>query len=78
MQAKTNNLAEIAETTGLRASKQKTKVMRTNNSKQQDKIKLNAEDLEDVESLTYLGNIITVSVGTEEDVKCRIGSQTGL
>ncbi|KAL9958878.1 hypothetical protein ACROYT_G035950 [Oculina patagonica] len=72
MQAKTNNLAQIAETTGLRVSKEKTKVMRTK-SKQRGKIKLNGEDLEDVESFTYLGSIITVTGGTEEDVKCRIG-----
>ncbi|KAL9989059.1 hypothetical protein ACROYT_G003567 [Oculina patagonica] len=72
MQAKTNNLAQIAETTGLRVSKEKTKVMRTK-SKQRGKIKLNGEDLEDVESFTYLGSIITVTGGTEEDMKCRIG-----
>jgi len=43
------------------------------NKKQQDKIKLKGEDLEDVKSFTYLGSIITESRGTEEDVKCRIG-----
>ena len=46
--------------------------MRTN-TKQQDKIKLKGEDLEDVKSFTYLGSIITESGGTEEDVKSRIG-----
>ncbi|XP_078345642.1 uncharacterized protein LOC144631127 [Oculina patagonica] len=46
--------------------------MRTK-SKQRGKIKLNGEDLEDVESFTYLGSIITVTGGTEEDMKCRIG-----
>jgi len=39
MQTKTNNLERIAEKTGLRISKDKTKVMRAN-TKQQDKIKL--------------------------------------
>ena len=39
MQTKTNNLERIAEKTGLRMSKDKTKVMRAN-TKQQDKIKL--------------------------------------
>ena len=72
MQAKTNNLAQIGETTDLRVNKEKTKVMRTKR-KQWDKVKLNGEDLEDVESFTYLGSIITVTGGTEEDVKCRIG-----
>ena len=72
MQAKTSNLELIAEKTGLRESKEKTKVMRTNN-KQQDKIKLKGEDLEDDKSFTYLGSIITGSGGTKEDVKCGIG-----
>ena len=70
MQAKTNNLELIAEKTGLRVSKEKTKVMRAN-KKQQDKIRFNGKDLEDVKSFTYLGSIITEG-GTEEDVKCRI------
>jgi len=43
------------------------------NTKQQDKIKLKGEDLEDFKSFTYLGSIITESGGTEEDVKSRIG-----
>ena len=72
MQAKTNNLELIAGKTGLRVSKEKTKVMRAND-KQQDKIKLKGEDLKDVKSFSYLGSIITESGGTEEDVKCRIG-----
>ena len=71
MRTKTNNLQLIAEKTGLRVSKEKTKVMRANN-KQQDKIKLKGEELEDVKSFTYLGSIITKSGGTEEDVKSRI------
>ena len=54
MQTKTNNLERIAEKTGLRVSKEKTKVMRAN-TKQQDKIKFKGEDLEDVKSVTYLG-----------------------
>ena len=58
--------------TGLRVSKEKTKVMRTK-SKQWDKIKLNGEDLEDVERFTFLGTINTATGGAEEDVKCRTG-----
>jgi len=38
MQTKTNNPEQIAEKSGLRISKDKTKVMRAN-TKQQDKIK---------------------------------------
>lgn len=72
MQAKINNLAPLAERTGLRVSKEKTKGTQANN-KQQDKIKLNGEDLEDVERFTYLGSAITVTGGAEEDVKSRLG-----
>ena len=72
MQAKINNLAPLAESTGPRVSKEKAKGTQANN-KQQDKIKLNGEDLEDVERFTYLGSAITVTGGAEEDVKSRLG-----
>lgn len=45
MPVKTNNLALIAEGTGPRVGKEKTKVIQAN-KKQQDKIKLNGKDLE--------------------------------
>ena len=45
MLTKTNNLALIAESTGPRVGKEKTKVIRAN-KKQQDKIKFNGKDLE--------------------------------
>jgi len=56
---------------GLRISKEKTKVM-TANSKQRE-IKLKDEELEDVQSFTYLGSIVTSDGGADEDVKSRIG-----
>jgi len=46
MQIKTDHLAMVAEKTGLRISKEKTKVMRTN-SRQWEKIKLKDVELED-------------------------------
>ena len=72
MPVKTNNLALIVETTGLRVGKEKTKVIRAN-KKQQDKIKLNGKDLEDVEMFTCLGSAVTVTSGAEKDVKTRLG-----
>ena len=45
MLTKTNNLALIAESTGPRVGKEKTKVIRAN-KKQQDKIKFNGKYLE--------------------------------
>ena len=55
MQTKTDPLALVAEKTGLRISKEETKVMRAN-SKQWEKIKLKDMELEYVHSLTYLGS----------------------
>jgi len=55
MQTKTDPLALVAEKTGLRMSKEETKVMRAN-SKQWEKIKLKDMELEYVHSLTYLGS----------------------
>ena len=72
MQTKTDHLALVAEKTGLRISKEKTKVMRAN-SKQREKIKLKDVELEDVQSFTYLGSIVTSHGGADEDVKSRIG-----
>ena len=50
----------IAESTGLSVRKGKTKVIGANN-KQENKIKLNGEDLEDVERVSYLDSAITVT-----------------
>ena len=61
----------IAESTGLSVRKGKTKVIGANN-KQENKIKLNGEDLEDVERVSYLDSAITVTRGAEEDVKSRL------
>jgi len=72
MQTKTNRLALVAEKTGLRISKEKTKVMRAN-SKHQEKIKLKDVELLDVHSFTYLGSIVTSDRGADQDVKSRIG-----
>ena len=72
MQIKTKHLALAAEKTGLRISKEKTKVMRAN-SKRLEKIKLRDEELEDVRIFTYLGSVATSDGGADEDVKSRIG-----
>ena len=52
MQTKTDHLALIAEKTGLRISKENTKVMRPN-SKQREKIKLKDVKLDAVHSFIY-------------------------
>lgn len=65
-------MALNAESTGLRVRKEKIKVTRANNKKQ-NKIKLNGEDLEDVERVSYLDSDRTVTFGAEEDVKSWLG-----
>ena len=72
MQSMTDHLALFAEKTGLKISKEKTKVMRTI-SKQWEKIKLKGMELEDVQSFTSLGSIVTSGGGADEDVQSRIG-----
>ena len=65
-------MALNAESTGLRVRKEKIKVTRANNKKQ-NKIKLNGEDLKEVERVSYLDSDRTVTFGAEEDVKSRLG-----
>ena len=72
MLIKTEHLLLAAAKTGLRISKEKTKVMRAN-SKRLEKIKLRDEELEDVHIFTYLGSVVTPDGGADEDVKSRIG-----
>ena len=62
MQIKTEHLALAAEKTGLRISKEKTKVMRAD-SKRLEKIKLRDEELEDVHIFTYFGSVVTSDGG---------------
>jgi len=72
MQIKSDHPALGAEKTGLRISKEKTEVMRAS-SKQREKIKLKHEELEDVQSFTYLGSVVTLDGRADEDIKSRIG-----
>ena len=50
----------------------KTKVMRINN-KNNTPISMDQNQLEDVTSFTYLGSVINIEGGSEEDAKARIG-----
>ena len=72
MQTTSDYPALGAGKTGLRISKQKTKVMRSN-SKQREKIKLKDEELEDVQSFMFLGSIVSSDGGADEDIRSRIG-----
>ena len=72
MQEKTKILAENSSQVGLSIHKGKTQFMRINNTSTEP-ILLGDDTLEEVESFTYLGSIISNQGGTDADVKARIG-----
>ena len=70
MQAKTTKLETILSKLGLKINMDKTKTVRIN-SNVSEQITIN--NLEDVTSFTYLGSVINITRGTDEDVLARIG-----
>ena len=72
MQEKTDRLHQIAQTTGLTINVKKTKSMRINNAITRS-FTIQNEPIEDVSTFTYLGSITSISGGTEEDIRSRIG-----
>ncbi|XP_062597430.1 uncharacterized protein LOC134258854 [Saccostrea cucullata] len=71
MQLKANRLAKEEAKTGLKVNIEKTEVMRLHN-KQQTPVTLREHNLKDVDSFTFLGSIVTATVGTDEDIKATI------
>ena len=72
MQDKTTALYNVSRQLGLNIHKGKTKVMRLN-TESTDKIKLNGEDLGDIDKFIYLGSNIDKDGGADNDIKIRIG-----
>lgn len=72
MQEKTTIVAANAAALGLNIHGTKSKVLRVN-ATNSIPIRLEEEELEDVDSFTYLGSVIDVKGGTDADVKARIG-----
>ena len=72
LQLKTDKLTEEAAKTGLQVNTEKTEVMKVLN-KQQAPITLNGNSLKEVDSFTYLGSVVSVTGGADEDVKARTG-----
>ncbi|CAH8517814.1 unnamed protein product [Schistosoma margrebowiei] len=72
MQEKTNSVAAASAAVGLNIHKGKSKVLRYNTACT-DPITIDGEDLEDVETHTYLGSIIGEHDRSDADVKARIG-----
>jgi len=70
IQEKSRRLSTAALQTGLEINTQKTKSMRVNTATN-TLIQIAEQNIEYVESFTYLGHIINKTGGTEEDIKAR-------
>ena len=71
-QNKTTSLASHASQVGLHIHLNKTKILKINASSR-EAVKLGDNNLEEIETFTYLGSVINQQGGTDADVKTRIG-----
>ncbi|VDP21332.1 unnamed protein product [Schistosoma margrebowiei] len=72
IQIKTASMAAVSASVCLSIHKGKTKVLKFK-AENSNPITLDGETLENIESVTYLGSIIDEQVGSDADVKARIG-----
>ena len=72
MQEKTIKREALSSKVGVNINTEKTKIMRIKN-KPITRITINNHDIEEVTSVTYLGSVINITGGTDEDVLSRIG-----
>lgn len=70
-QSKLTRLAEEAEKTGLKINTKKTEVMRINNRLNQP-LQLHGKDLMETDRFVYLGSVVNIDGGADDDVKSRI------
>jgi hypothetical protein len=71
IQDKITAVDNAAGQTGLRISITKTQVLKIN-ATQNEPLKIKGQNLEEVETFTYLGSKVNTRGGAEEDVKARI------
>jgi hypothetical protein len=71
MQEKTTKMKETSELIGLKVNKKKTKVMRVNN-RVNEPIKIDDQDLEEVEQFDYLGSRVSTDGDATRDVTARL------
>ena len=71
IQLKTGRPCRVAQRVGLKVNSQKTKVMRIN-SRYDDRIYIDGEEVEDVDKFVYLGATLTKSGGGMGDMENRI------
>ena len=71
LQEKTDRLVAIAGIVGLKINPRKTKTLGMNH-RCADYIRIEGEEVEDVESFVYLGSVLDKLGGTEADIKRRL------
>ena len=76
MQAKTTKLEAVSSKLRLKINTDKTKTIKIN-SNVREQIMINNLHIEDVTSFTYLGSVINITGGTDEDILARIGKASG-
>ena len=73
LQSKFDNVSKYAHSTGLKINTGKTKVMRFNTTTKQPTKSTDEREIEEVETFTYLGSILTTTGGTNKDIRRRLG-----
>ena len=71
IQRKTKSLHENASRVGLKININKTKVMRLN-SNVKEKVNIDGRTIDDVDTFTYLGGVVTSKGGCDEDISNRL------
>ena len=71
LQLKNEHLSNASKETGLKINITKTKVMRFN-AASEEKVIVNGEELEDVESFVYLGAKVSTAGGADDDINSRL------
>ena len=71
LQLKNERLSNASKGTGLKININKTKVMRFN-AASEEKVIVNGEELEDVDSFVYLGAKVSTAGGADDDITSRL------
>ncbi|KAJ8346707.1 hypothetical protein SKAU_G00281080 [Synaphobranchus kaupii] len=72
MQKKVDKLTVTSSKSGLNINRKKTEAIRVNN-RSEESVKLNGEQIADVEEFTYLGSMVNKEGGSDRDITARIG-----
>ena len=72
IQQKVRSLSTNSKGIGLKINAEKTKLLRLNTSNT-EKVQIDGQDIEEVESFVYLSANVSNEGGTEDDIKARLG-----